>query len=268
MPPTNRKSLYPETSVPYSIYIKPKEKTPPVTNNEKDIKLEPRPTFLKVGILSQVKGSAYLEYGNTKLITAILPPREISKQSKKNALGVISCDLKFAPFATNDRTENLTKKEQFLSVALKKALEPVICLHEFPNFQIDIMVYILQDDGCTLSSAINCCGAALAEGGIPIYDIITASTVGTYGQHTFINPTATEEELVQLEVEENSDIVEQGLCVIASLAAVNQVAECFQKGYMSFETIEKLTNHALKVNQSLLSTVKHVLVDKVKHHLK
>ncbi|XP_055856590.1 exosome complex component MTR3 [Episyrphus balteatus] len=267
MPPTNRKSLYPESSVPYTIYIKPTETIAPSTSNEADLKLDPRPTFLKVGILSQVKGSAYLEYGNTKLLAAILPPREISKQSKKNALGVIQCDFKYAPFATNDRTENLTKKEQFLSVALKKALEPVICLHEFPNFQIDIMVYILQDDGCALSSAINCCGAALAEGGIPIYDVITASTVCIYGQHVFINPTAAEEEIVQMR-EEKTEITEQGLCVIASLAAVDQVAECFQKGYMTYETIKNLTNYALKVNQSLLSTVKHVLVDKVKHHLK
>lgn len=267
MPPTNRKSLYPESSFPYAIHIKPEPVNPPSTNNQNDLKLEPRPTFLKVGILSQVKGSAYLEYGNTKLITAVLPPREISKQSKKSSMGVILCDLKYTAFANPDRTENLSKKEQFLSVALKKALEPVICLHEFPNFQIDIMVYILQDDGCTLSSAINCCGAALAEGGIPTYDVISASTLGIYGQHVFVNPTAAEEELVQMEAE-NSEMVEQGFCVIASLAAVNQVAECFQKGYMSLETTEKLITYALKVNDNLLNTIKHVLVDKVKHHLK
>ncbi|XP_055907340.1 exosome complex component MTR3 [Eupeodes corollae] len=268
MPPSNRKSLYPESSVPYTIYIKPTKTDEPLENNEKDLKLDPRPTFLKVGILSQVKGSAYLEYGNTKLMAAILPPREISKQSKKNALGIISCDLKYAPFATIDRTQNLTKKEQFLSVALKKALEPVICLHEFPNFQIDIMVYILQDDGCALSSAINCCGAALAEGGIPIYDVITSSTICNIGHHIFINPTAAEEELVQMRVENGETTLEHGICVIASLAAVNQVAECFQKGYMTYQTIEKITNYAQEINQRLLSTVKHVLVHKVKNHLK
>lgn len=76
-----------------------------------------------------------------------------------------------------------------MSVALKKALEPVICRHEFANFQLEIKVLIIDDDGCALSTAINCCGAALVEGGIPTYDLITASTVCLLKQQEFVNPT-------------------------------------------------------------------------------
>lgn len=76
-----------------------------------------------------------------------------------------------------------------MGLALKKALDPVICRHEFANFQLEIKVLIIDDDGCALSTAINCCGAALIEGGIPTYDLITASTVCLLKKQEFVNPT-------------------------------------------------------------------------------
>lgn len=36
-----------------------------------------------MGVLSQVKGSAYLEIGQTKIIAATFGPRELSKLPKK-----------------------------------------------------------------------------------------------------------------------------------------------------------------------------------------
>lgn len=103
-------------------------------------------------------------------------------------LGIVICSVKYAPFAALD-SEVIARKETFMSVALKKALEPVICRHEFANFQLEIKVLILDDDGCALSTAINCCGAALIEGGIPTYDLLTASTVCILNQQEFVNPT-------------------------------------------------------------------------------
>lgn len=85
--------------------------------------------------------------------------------------------------------EVITRKECFMSVALKKSLEPVICRHEFANFQLEIKVLIIDDDGCALSTAINCCGVALIEGGIPTYDLITSSTVCLLKRQEFVNPT-------------------------------------------------------------------------------
>lgn len=79
-----------------------------------------------------------------------------------------------------------------MALALKKALEPVICRHEFPYFQLEIKVIILDDDGCALSTAINCCGAALVDAGIATYDLITASTVCKYKDVEFVNPNGIE----------------------------------------------------------------------------
>lgn len=213
-------------------------------------------SVIKVGVLAQVKGSAYIEYGNTKLIAAILPPREISKQVKKGALAVINCDIKYAQFASRNSNSS---KEKALSSALKKALEPVICRHEYPNFQIDVNVFVIQDDGCVLSSAINCSCAALMQGHIGMFDLITASTVMFYNDKILVNPTSDEEDLLCSEDRDSGR--ELGVLVLASLGSFNQIAQFSQKGYLLSETLESLTNISLEVNKKMLDTIKHVLVE-------
>lgn len=213
-------------------------------------------SVLKVGVLANVKGSAYIEYGNTKLIAAILPPREISKQVKKGALAVINCDINYAQFASRNL---LSVKETALSSALKKALEPVICRHEYPNFQIDVNVFVIQDDGCVLSSAINCCCAALMQGHIGMFDLVTASTIMYYNKQVITNPTIEEEELLASDERIEGD-EQLGSLVLASLGSFNQIAQFSQKGYLSNENTERLTKVSLEINKKMLNTIKHVLV--------
>uniref|UniRef100_A0A1A9WSR0 RNase_PH domain-containing protein n=1 Tax=Glossina brevipalpis TaxID=37001 RepID=A0A1A9WSR0_9MUSC len=235
----------------------------------KELKLEPRSTFLKVGTVSNVKGSAYMEYGNTKVMAQIDAPKEVNKQSKKNnPLGVIVCSVKYAPFALGD-LDIINRKESFMSAALKKALEPVICLNQFPNFQLEIKALILDDDGCALSTAITCCGIALIDAGIPMYDLITASTVCFLKQADFLNPNADIEDLLHSlpSISEANGLEEHGIVVAASLSNGNQVSEFFQKGYIRSDTLERLCEHLLVINQRLLDTVRHVLVNKIKYHI-
>ncbi|CAD7006138.1 exosome complex component MTR3 [Ceratitis capitata] len=272
MPPpsASRKFMYPEQSVPYTVYAKREHPDDIFAKLDKpnELKLEERPTFLKVGALETVKGSAYMEYGKTKVMASIEPPRELGKQTKKiGTLGIVTCTLKYAPFAVKDPA-CIPRKETSMALALKKALEPVICRHEFPYFQLEIKVIILDDDGCALSTAINCCGAALVDAGIATYDLITASTVCKYKNVEFINPSAVIEQLVSTISESGDDDEEHGIVVTASLAAVDQITECFQKGYLKPETLKELTEHTLAINERILDTVRFVLYNKVKQQLR
>ncbi|KAL5290695.1 hypothetical protein ACFFRR_010201 [Megaselia abdita] len=228
----NKKLIYQPESKPYDAFLIEK-KTPSIKSSSEPV---PRKTFLKVGVLANVKGSAYIEYGNTKLIAAILPPREISKQVKKGSLAVINCEISYAQFASRNMS---SVKERTLSSALKKALEPVICRQEYPNFQIDVNVFVIQDDGCVLSSAINCSAAALMQGHIGMFDLITASTVLFYNNQILVNPTIEEEEL--LASEENSGGDEQmGSLILASLGSFNQIAQFSQRGFLKLISISTL----------------------------
>lgn len=270
MPPpsASRKFMYPEQSVPYSVYTKQEQPDELFAKLDKSRKyqLKERPTFLKVGALATVKGSAYMEYGKTKVMASIEPPRELNKLTKKiGTLGLVTCTLKYAPFAVKDPA-CIPRKETSMALALKKALEPVICRHEFPYFQLEIKVIILDDDGCALSTAINCCGAALVDAGIAIYDLITASTVCKYKDVEFVNPNAVIELLVSTITDSDSD-EEHGIVVTASLAAVDQITECFQKGYLKPETLQQLTDHTLAINERILDTIRFVLFSEIKTQL-
>lgn len=49
--------------------------------------------------------------------------------------------------------------------------------HEFPNFQVDVYVLVLQNDGSALAAAINCAGLALADASVPMYDLVSAASL-------------------------------------------------------------------------------------------
>lgn len=129
-------------------------------------------------------------------------PREIPRLSEFTPNGEIYCELKFAPFSSPERRgHQMDDKEKDLSAMLKRSLEPAVCRvciieinfgdyhyimllvihfylkHEFPNFQVDVYAIILDNDGSCLSGAITAAGVALADAGIPMYDVITSVTL-------------------------------------------------------------------------------------------
>ncbi|XP_037933410.1 exosome complex component ski6 [Teleopsis dalmanni] len=267
-PPLSRRFMYPSSSTPCENFIKRKEPEEIFTELHRDkFELKPRTSYLKPNAIGTAKGSAYMEYGKTKLIALVEPPREIHRSSKKSGvLGEVVCSLKYAPFSTSD-SKNLERRENLMSKALKKALDPVICRNEFPSFELEIKVLVLDDDGCVLSTAINCCGIALIDGGIPTYDLITASTISFYKDIEFVNPTAALEKLLNNNSIEDVE-GEHGILVASSLATLNQISMCYQKGFFSPEKLKLLNEHAIEINKHLLETVRYTLINKVKQHVK
>ncbi|XP_017841405.2 exosome complex component MTR3 [Drosophila busckii] len=230
-----------------------------------EVKATPRSTFIRAGVLTTVRGSAYMEYGNTKVLAIVAPPRELMRSSARRMnMGVLNCYVNFAAFASGE-LETVPEREKHLGGMLTKALEPLVCRNEFLNFQLDVRVLILDDDGCLLSTAINCCGVALVECGISTYDIITASTACIYKNLVFVNPSAKVEELLgQHRGADSAQMEEHGLLMNASMDTFEQLAQCQQCGYMKPETFVKLLDYTLEINKSLRQLIRRVLTDRVK----
>lgn len=55
-----------------------------------------------------------------------------------STLGQLFCEVKFAPFSCPQvrRPHAPDSEEKALSNALRKALEPAVCRHLFPNYQV------------------------------------------------------------------------------------------------------------------------------------
>ncbi|XP_047370509.1 exosome complex component MTR3-like [Vespa velutina] len=266
MPIDHKRINGPEVSVPYNIYINSNCEEKYTKNNISERKdgrahNERREIFLKTGIISQAKGSAYIEMGDTKVVCSVFDPREIHNKNDYCTHGELFCEFKFAPFSCKKRKiHQQDANEKEYSLILKRALEPAVCLHEFPNFQVDVYTTVLDNDGSSLAAAITVASLALANAGVPMFGLVTASTVAIYDDILLLDPTDTEE----LYCSKNSLISgNHGIMVQASLPQLEQISEFFLVGNLNMEHITNAIEVIKQANKDICPLLQQCLVKSV-----
>ncbi|GLV36347.1 Mtr3 [Carabus blaptoides fortunei] len=239
---------------------------------------ELRKIYMKTGVVSQAKGSAYIELQKTKVIVSVFDPREIPNKNDYSANGELYCEFKFATFSCRKRrSHQQDNEEKQYSVVLRRALEPAVCRHEFPNFQVDIYALVLENDGSALAAAITCAGLALAHAGVPMYDLVTAVTLGIQNDKLFMDPTMKEEIVCNVSVPTNQtmeteqkskEFNEHGIIILAMLATHEQISELYQTGYLSLEAITNAIALLTEANKHIVLLAKKCLVKHVIKHIK
>lgn len=147
---------------------------------------------------------------------------------------------------------------------MKRSLMSVVCRHEFPNFQVDIFANVIQDDGSVLGAAITCAGLALADAGIPMYDIITATTVGVIDNKIILDPTAAEEDLCNNGFGDQ----EHGTIMMSRLSTHDQISELWQSGFIQLDTLKSANKLLLETTKEIVPIIKQILVKKVVKSIK
>ncbi|KAK9699623.1 hypothetical protein RND81_08G185400 [Saponaria officinalis] len=150
-----------------------------------------RPAFVRTGAVNAAAGSAYAEFGNTKVIVSVFGPRESKKAMLYSDVGRLNCSVSFAPFATPVRGQGSEHKE--FSSVLHKALEGSIILESFPKTTVDIFALVIESGGSDLPVIISCASLALADAGIMMYDLVTAVSMSSLGSNLIIDPIPEEE---------------------------------------------------------------------------
>lgn len=177
--------------------------------------------------------------------------------------GELSCEFKFSPFSTKRRATKNDVVEKSLALSLKRALLPAVCRYAFTNFQVDIYVNVIEDDGSVLAAAITAAGLAISDAGIPMYDIVTATTVAIVDNQILVDPTKEEEEVcTSVDLDQ-----EHGLIVMSSLHTLEQVSELWCCGLMSSETVSRLTEVLREHNKQIVPIIQQILVNKVKNRI-
>jgi exosome complex component RRP41 len=148
------------------------------TDNRKPNDL--RSIKIDIGILDKADGSAYLEWGNNKVLVGVYGPREI--HPRHLALpdkALFRCRYHMAPFSVGERKHPApSRREIELSKVIGEALEPAILTEFFPRTGIDAFIEILNSDGGTRCAGITATSIALADAGIPLKDLIVACAAG------------------------------------------------------------------------------------------
>jgi len=150
-----------------------------------------RPAFLRTGAVNSASGSAYAEFGNTKVIVSVFGPRESKKAMMYSDSGRLNCNVSYTTFATPVRGQGSDHKE--FSSILHKALEGAIILDSFPKTTVDVFALVLESGGGDLPVVISCASLALADAGIMMYDLIASVSVSCLGKNLVIDPVSDEE---------------------------------------------------------------------------
>lgn len=177
--------------------------------------------------------------------------------------GELNCEFKFSPFATKRRATKNDAAEKSLALSLKRALLPAVCRYAFTNFQVDIYVNVIEDDGSALAAAITAAGLAVCDAGIPMYDIVTATSVAIVDNQVLVDPTKDEEEVcTSVDLDQ-----EHGIIVMSSLHTLEQVSELWSCGMMRSETVSQLTEVLREHNKQIVPIIQQILVNKVKNSI-
>lgn len=150
-----------------------------------------RPAFLRTGAVNSASGSAYAEFGNTKVIVSVFGPRESKKAMMYSDSGRLNCNVSYTTFATPIRGQGSDHKE--FSSILHKALEGAIILDSFPKTTVDVFALVLESGGGDLPVVISCASLALADAGIMMYDLVASVSVSCLGKNLVIDPISDEE---------------------------------------------------------------------------
>ena len=157
---------------------------------------ELRPLSIEAGILKNADGSAYLKWGNNRVLAAVYGPKEATpKHFADPAKAIVKCRYAMAPFSSledHGRTGPNRRATEISKVA-KEAFENVILLNEYPGGEIDIFMEILQSDGGTRAAGITAASVALANAGIHMKDLLYAVSAGRIGDHIVLDVNMLED---------------------------------------------------------------------------
>ncbi len=213
---------------------------------------ELRPIKMQVGILKNADGSAYVEYGGTKVVAAVYGPREV--HPRHLALpdrALIRCRYHMAPFSTSDRKSPApSRREIELSKVIREALEAVIFSELFPRTSIDIFIEVLQADGGTRTTGLTAASLALADAGIPMRDLIAGVAVGKV------------DGVLVLDIDELEDEYGEADMPIGYAASIDEIMLLQLNGVLTLEEFRRAIELAKEGARKIYDQMKKTLHDK------
>lgn len=151
---------------------------------------ELRDIRIEVGYIKNAVGSAYIEWGNNKIVAAVYGPKEaLPKHIQDPERAIIKCRYTMSPFSSLEEhgRSGPNRRSTEISKVTKEVFENVIMLDKYPGSAIDIYVEVLQGDGGTRAAGITAAAVAVAASGIPMTDLPFGVSFGKVGEHVILD---------------------------------------------------------------------------------
>lgn len=213
---------------------------------------EPRRIMIKAGVLKNANGSAYIEFGENKILAGVFGPRDVHPKHLANTdRGILRCRYHMQPFSVGERKNPApSRREIEISKVIKEALEPAVMLENFPRTVVDVFIEILQADGGSRCAALDAAAVALADAGIPMRDMVSACAAGKVA------------DTIVLDINNEEDQEGQADMPVAYMPNLGKVTLIQLDGVLTPQEYEKCINTAIKGCNLVYEFQKKALRDK------
>jgi len=207
---------------------------------------------MEVGVLDEADGSAMVETGNTRVVASVFGPQKLHpRHLQESDRAVIKMRYNMAPFSVDDRMRpGPNRRAKEIGLVAKKALEPAVELEEFPKAGIDISMEILESDGGTRVTGINAAALALADAGIPMKGMVSATASGIVDDTVVLDVNGLEDK------KGNADIP------IATINGGDEITLLQMDGDISKETLDEALSLAKQGCTDLYEEQRQALLEK------
>ena len=196
---------------------------------------ELRPIKIEAGVLDNADGSAYVEWGNNKVIAAVYGPREMQPKYLQNSTkAVVQVSYNMAAFSGDDRIRpGPNRRATEISKITAEALENVIITGQFPRTSIDVFIEVLEADAGTRCAGLTAASVAVADAGIPMIDLVPACAAGKA------------DDQVILDVGKLEDNIGQADLPLAYVPQTGEIVLLQMDGHFTRDELEKAMNMAI-----------------------
>jgi len=216
---------------------------------------ELRPLSIKVGVLPNADGSAYLEWGQNKVYAAVFGPREaLPKHTQNPYKAVVKVNYKMTTFSVPERKQPRPNRRDYeISKVLGEALDRAIFTEQFPNTEIGVFVEVVDSNAGSRVACLTAASCALADAGIPMRDLVAATGVGKAFNELIVD--------LNKEEEDASDAVD---IPIAILPNSEEIVLLQMDGLLKKEELDKILPMAMKACKQVYEVQKKALQEKYK----
>lgn len=157
---------------------------------------------IKAGVLKNADGSAYIEFGDNKILAGVFGPRDVHpKHMSDSDTGILRCRYHMEPFSVSERKNPApSRREIEISKVIKEALLPAVMLEQFPRTAVDVYIEVLQADGGSRCAALDAAAVALADAGIPMKDLVCACAAGKVADTVILDVNNEEDQAGQADM--------------------------------------------------------------------
>jgi exosome complex component RRP41 len=210
---------------------------------------EVRKMNCSLGVFDQSDGSAYVELGNTRVLAAVYGPHEIrgSRSKARHDRALINCQYSMATFSTSERKRRPRGDYRSLEITsnLREIFDNAILTELYPHSQIDIFLEVLQSDGSNYSACVNAATLAIIHAGIPIKDVVCASSAGFIKDNPIVDVNYVEESIGSVPI-----------LTIAILPKSKQILSMESSGRIHVTSVDKVMDAAMNGCEEVLQIMK------------